>query len=203
MKICFIFFAFFLAACSSSHLVESHTALNEGHPRNKILIIGISENMEARRAFENGLQEMLKKESLQVVPSLEYFEPAFIYKSFSEKELLELEKQLLKEGFDAVLITRLEGAEEKIAEAHPITAYKNFREDYYTSQIYLDERLNNPEPYTVYHTQTSLYDLSEDTERALVWTGDIDVVNPTNVKRDVKQYLKLLLKTLKDEEILL
>ena len=201
MKIYFLL-ALVVAACSSSHLVESHSAQNETHPRNKILVIGISTNPEARNTFEKGLQEMLRKEDIVAVKSLDYFEPSFIYKSFSEEELLALEKRLLADDFDSVLITKVQSTEDKIAQPHPITYYKNFREDYYESQVFKDERMNEPENYTVYHTQTSLYDLVKDEKRMLVWSGDIDIVNPENIQKDVKQYIKLLLKTLKKERIL-
>lgn len=201
MKFFCLFFAAWLSSCGSSQLVSS-TAQNENHSRSKMLVIGISKNMEVRGIFEKELQEDLEDEGLSVVQSLDYFDPSFIYKQFSEEELLELERQLIHDGFDSVLVTKVESAEEKITEPHAMPVYKSFREDYYNSQVVHEEKVSIPEKYTVYHTRTSIYDLNKDETRTLVWSGDIDIVEPVNVKRDVRQYLKLLLKTLKKEQIL-
>lgn len=202
MKLFYLFSVVLLTACGSSRLVSSQAAPYEDHIRNKFLIIGISENMKVRSIFEKELQKRLIEEGLSARQSLNYFEPSFIYKQFSEEELLELERQLIRDGFDSVLVTKVESAEEKIAEPHVIPVYKTFRDNYYNSQVVQEEQFSAPEKYTVYHTQTSLYDLDKDETRTLVWTGDIDIVEPVNIKKDVRQYLKLLLKALKKERII-
>jgi len=104
--------------------------------------------------------------------------------------------------FDAVLLAKVTGQEEKVAVTQ---AYRNllrdfdsFTEDYYTNQeIYTSQE---SESYVLYHTETSLYCLCPG-ERQILYKASIDIVDTEGIDKNINDYIKVLFKNLEVNKI--
>ncbi|MDY8134907.1 hypothetical protein [Aquimarina sp. 2201CG5-10] len=196
-----------LMSCNSSELVENWKNPDiDTFEAQKVLVIGISAELNQRKLFEKKLTSELRKNNVNAIKSLEFFEEFYTDSPKTEKDLMALESQLLEEGFDAILLSKVVGVEDKVT---VVKAYRNldktfnsFKEDYYENQeIYQDE--DYYEEYQIFHAESSLYCICLDKERALIWKGSIDVTEPENVKKAVNDYIKVLIWALKEQQLLM
>ncbi|RMA58773.1 hypothetical protein BXY75_2150 [Ulvibacter antarcticus] len=198
--------SFLLIGCSSSRLIQQYKNPDTvNFEANKILIIGISEDKELRRAYEKQMMESLEKESVIAVKSVDFFETSFTDNKKSLNQLNEIENSLLEAGFDAILFTKITDQESRVT---LVDSYRNFAkhyqtfEDYYygNQHIYFKEQ---QERYQVYTTETSLFCICPGKERELLWRGEIEVVDGDKVNRNINSYISILIKTLKENKLLL
>ncbi len=194
-------------SCSSSKLVNDwkspDTLVFEA---NKVLVIGLAQDHELRKQFEEELTTRLEKHGVPAVRSIDFFEYSFSDERKTEEELNAIEGQLLEAGFDAILFSKVIGSEEKVTttqRARDLSeAFLGFKEDYFESQdSYRTE--NTFEAYKLYHAETNLYCICPDKARELIWSGNIDIVESQNRKRSVKDYVKTLVSTLEDKQLLI
>lgn len=194
-------------SCTSSELVENWKNPDiKTFEAQKVLVIGITPEKNTRQVFEKKLVAELKKNGVDAVKSIDYFENSFTSSPKTEKEMLALESDLIKNGFDAILLSKVLGVEDKVtvvkAYRNLDRTFKSFREDYYNNQeIYYDE--DYYEEYKVFHAESSLYCICPDKERELIWKGAIDVTEPENIKKAVGDYVKVLVWALKGQELLI
>lgn len=195
-----------LTGCAATQLVNSwknpDIVIFDAY---KVLIVAMIQNPEARTDFETRMKKEFTKRGVEAVRSIDLFDVAFIDASRSEQELSEVEDQLLDKDFDAILFTKVTGSEnrqtfrKKIAELD--SYYYRFRDDYLSNQrIYFDK--DYYEDYTVYHAETSLYCICVGKERELIWKGDIDVTDPTNINKTINEYIKLVVLAMKEQDII-
>lgn len=171
----------------------------------KVLIIGMTSNKKARIKFEEELKNEFELREIIAIKSIDFFEPSFNTEKMSKEAINQLENKLINEGFDTVLFTIIKGVEDKIAYKKSYYNYnkttRRFRDDYFKYQdIYY-----NPEyydEYKVYHAETSLYSIYPIKNRALIWKGYIDIVNPKNIETTVKEYVQLVLFTLEEQKLI-
>lgn len=171
---------------------------------NKVLIVGITADKDLRRSFENKMMESLEKDGVIAVKSIDFFEKSFTDNKQSLKQLNAIETSLLEAGFDAILFTKITNKESRVT---VVDAYRNFSnnyptfEDYYygNQHVYFKEQ---QERYQVYTTETSLFCICPGKEPELLWQGIIEVVDANKVDRNITTYINLLLKTLKENNLL-
>lgn len=196
-----------LYSCSSSELVENWKNPDiDTFEAQKVLVIGITPDESARKVFEKKLATELKKSGVNAVRSLDYFENSFTTSPKTEKEMMAIESKLIENGFDAILLSKVLGVEDKVT---VVKAYRNldktfdsFRDDYYENQdIYYDE--DYYEEYQIFHAESSLYCICPDKERELIWKGSIDITEPENIKKAVSDYVKVLVWALKGQQLLI
>ena len=195
-----------ISSCSSSKVVEQWK--NPDTPifqANKVLVIGITANVESRRLFEEKLVSALEKEDVIAVKSIDFFDNSFIIAEKTEKELNEIEDQLLAAGFDAVLFSKVTGSESKVSLINSFKSFNNnlnsFRDYFYENQnVYFKEY--NEEYFDIYHTETFLYCICPDKARELLWKGSIDIVDPQKPKKAVSDYVKTLMNQLEAQQLL-
>lgn len=195
-----------LTACSSTEIVE-----NWKNPdivifdASKVLLVGISNNAEARERFESKLQKEFEERNVEAVRSLDVFDVSFIDSKKTEKELDAFEQSLLEKDFDAILLTKITGFESRQSFRKSLTELYNysdgFNEDFRRHQnIYYDEGYY--ETYTVYNAETSLYCICMDKERSLIWRGSIDILDPENVEKTIKDYVRLLVVAMEEQDLI-
>ncbi|WP_062061484.1 hypothetical protein [Aquimarina longa] len=194
-------------SCTSSELIENWKNPDiKVFEAQKVLVIGITPDENAREVFEKKLASALKKGRVNAIKSIDYFENSFASSPKTEKELMALESMLLKNGFDAILLSKVLGVEDKVT---VVKAFRNldktfnsFRDDYYENQnIYYDEEYY--EEYQVFHAESSLYCICPDKERELIWKGSIDITKPENIRKAAGDYVKVLVWALKRQELLI
>ncbi len=196
-----------LFGCTSSELVENWKNPDiDTFEAQKVLVIGITPDDANRKIFERKLASELKKNGVNSVRSMDFFEKNFTTSPKTEDELMALEENLIKEGFDAILLSKVLGVEDKVtvvkAYRNLDKTFKSFRDDYYENQeIYHDEEYY--EEYQIFHAESSLYCICPDKERELIWKGSIDITEPENTKKAISDYVKVLIWALKGQQLLI
>ncbi|WP_190810991.1 hypothetical protein [Flagellimonas sp. S3867] len=195
-----------LSSCASTQLVS-----NWKNPdyvifdASKVLIVGMTQNEDARIDFETKLRREFRKRDVEAMRSVDLFDVSFTNSAKSEEELDDVEQQLLDKDFDAILFTKVIGSEDftkfrkRMSEIDGL--YGKFRDDYLEYQpIYYET--DYYDKYTVYHAETSLYCICVDKERELIWRGAIDITDPINIEKTVEEYIKLIVFALEEQDII-
>lgn len=195
-----------LGGCSSVSLVENwknpDIVLFDAY---KVLIVGMTQNMDTRDDFESKLHKEFKKRGVEAMRSIDLFDVNFTNAQKSEEELDAVEQQLLDKDFDAILFTKITGYEDREIFRKKLADWTNyndsFHDDYFRHQpIYYDE--NYYDKYTVYHAETSLYCICVGKERELIWRGSIDISDPKDIRKSVDDYVKLVLLALEEQDLI-
>lgn len=197
----------FLQSCTSSDLVENWKNPEiEVFVAEKVLVLAMSNDIDNRKLFEKKLAAQLTSKGVNAVVSDNFFNPEFIARPQTEQDLDTLEQEMLSEGFDAILVSKVIGGENKVT---LMQSYRNFNktfnsfeDDYYSNQgLYVkDERI---ESYTVYHAESALYCICPTKERQVIWRGSIDVTKPDSDRKAIKDYINMLTWTLEEQELLI
>jgi len=201
-----ILFSLLILSCNSTQLVENWKNPDiDSYQPYKILIVGVTSNIKARQKFEKQLKNELELRGVNAVMSLEFFDTSFRTEEMTEEQLNILEDDLLKDGFDTILLTKIVGIEDKIT--YKINydgfdeTYIKFKEDYLMHQdIYY-----NPdyyEEYTVYHAETSMYCICPTKDREMLWKGYIDIVEPQSTNETIKDYVTLVIVVLEEQQLI-
>ncbi|HEY9184029.1 MAG TPA: hypothetical protein VIM94_01770 [Salegentibacter sp.] len=196
----------FFTACSTARLVESHSPYRAEKPKiEKILIIGMTPLTEFRESFETRLQKEFKKNNVEAVASVSVLNGKLAPGESTEQQLNNLEKHLLEEGYNTVLLSKIiqvESHKDLRSSLHNLRgSYRSFKSDYYANQgIFHGDNINGDSK--VYHTETSIYTLPENRQRELLWQGEIDLKNPKRVRKTIRQYVDLLISRLKWDGVL-
>ncbi len=192
--------------CSSAELVE-----NWKNPdivlfdASKVLIVGMAQDEQARTDFESNLKREFDNRGVEAMRSIDLFDVEFTNSEKSEKELDEVERRLLDKDFDAILFTKIIGFEDvqtfrrRMSELN--NYYGRFKDDYLGHQgIYYEG--DYYDSFTIYHAETSLYCICEGKERSLIWRGSIDITDPKDIDKTVKDYVKLVVLAMEEQDLI-
>ncbi len=194
-----------LTSCNTVTLVDSWKSPEiDVYSPEKVLVVGMTSNIEARQKFEQQLTEQYTIRGIEAAKSLDYFDASLRTERMTKDELKTIENQLISEGFDTVLFTKIIGIEDKIKYKEDYQGFDNthrrFKEDYLKYQdIYY-----NPdyyEEYTVYHAETAMYCICPTKDRELIWKGYVDIVEPESIDGPVGDYVKLIISVLEEEQL--
>lgn len=206
MKVFVLLLSICLCGCSSSSMVT-----NWKNPdvvlfdADKVLIVGMTPNEEARIKFETQLQIEFSKRNVDSFMSFDLFDVAFTSSEKSEEQLSEVEQQLLDKDFDAILFTKIIGSDSKKTFRQRVSdidgMFTNFSDDYlHHQEIYYETGYYDE--YKVYHAETSLYCICVGKERELIWRGTIDITDPKNIDKTVQDYVKLIVYVLQEQDLI-
>ena len=204
MKIVYyIFFVALLFSCTSTRFTDSwrNPEYTNYQPK-KVLLLGVTNNLTARKIYEENLKEVFTSRGLQAVESYNVFKPSFTSIKQTEAEIEKEIKTLSNQGFDAILIATVQGVDEKVSYQMDFLMYqpysRHFRHYYYLNQgIYYNNRLY--ENYKVYHIEISLFNLTSEHEKSLIWVASYDIVDPQKIKKTIKECVKALENSLEEE----
>lgn len=206
MKKMLLLSALLVMGCSSTTLVENwknpDTVIFDAH---KVLLVGMTQNEDVRIDFESKLKKEFEERKVESMRSIDLFDVQFTNSKRTEKELDEVEQSLLDKDFDAILLTKIIGSENRQSFRRRVAEWNNyngrFRDDYLQHQnIYYDPEYY--ETFTVYHAETSLYCICEGKERSLIWRGSIDVTDPENIEKTVNDYVKLVVVAMEEQDLI-
>ncbi|WP_400073785.1 hypothetical protein [Zobellia russellii] len=192
--------------CSSASLVE-----NWKNPdivlfdAQKVLIVGMTQNQNARESFEAKLQKEFTKRNVEAMQSLDVFDVSFTNSKKSEKELDAVEQSLLDKDFDAILFTKITGSENRESFLSAISKLDNykgrFNDDYLENQdISYDD--NYYDDFNIYHAETTLYCICEGKDRSMIWRGSIDISDPKNIEKAVDDYIQLVVTAMEEQDLI-
>jgi predicted Zn-dependent peptidase len=202
----YVFAVLLITNCSSTRMVDSWKSqeYNNYKPK-KVLIVGVTENLTARKKFETHLKSELVNRGIDAVESYDVFEPTFTSLKQTEEDIQKEVEKISKDGFDAILISAVKGIDEKttytgdwyIADYH----WRRFGRYYYLYQdVYFDRGYYNK--YKIYNMESSLYNLKENDDKYLVWVASYNVVDPTTIDATVNDYVKAIIKSLEKESLI-
>ena len=205
MKKFMVLFSLMLMGCSSISLVE-----NWKNPdivlfnANKVLIVGMAQDKNNRESFETKLQHEFSERGVEAWRSIDIFDLSLTDSRKTETELDNVEQSLLDKDFDAILLTKITGSENRESFVKSISRWDDhqsrFNDDYLEHQgIYYDN--NYYEKFTVYHAETTLYCICEGKERAMIWRGIIEITEPDNIEKAIKDYVKMVIIAMEDQDL--
>lgn len=194
-----------LTSCSPISLVE-----NWKNPdivlfhADKVLLVGMAQDQDARAYFENELKKEFDKRDVEAWRSMDVFDVSFTDSQKTEKELDDVEQSLLDKDFDAILFTKITGSENRQSFMKSISRLEDhqrrFNDDYLEHQgIYYDDSYY--ENFKVYHAETTLYCICEGKERSMIWRGIIDITDPKNIDKAIDDYIKLVVLAMEEQDL--
>jgi len=197
-----------VSECSSTRFVDSwrNTEVATFQP-DKLLVIGLTDNLTARRIFEERLKFEFKKRNIDAYESTEVLDGAFTDTRKSEQEIDAMKDQLIAEGYDAVIISAVIGVNTR--HQYRSGGYYTFGPQlwyrfgpyYYRFQdVYFNPGYYNE--YKVYQVETSLYNLKKEENKSLVWVGTFTIVDPSNITAVVNDYVKQVITQLQVEGLI-
>jgi len=200
----FIFFA--LSSCASTMLTDSWKSKEypEFMPQN-IMVVGVTQNTTARMIYEEQLKNEFISRGLKASQSALIFESSFKDSKQTEEEIDKQVDRLIELGYDAILISAVKGVDEKVSYNQGIPQsyfyLRRFGRHYYLYQdIYFEPGYYNR--YKIYHIETTLYNINQNTDKSLIWVGSYDLVNPENITKTVNSYVKAVIRSLEKENLI-
>ncbi|WP_396602003.1 hypothetical protein [Algibacter sp. R77976] len=203
---CILLSIFLSVSCSSTKLISSwkNPDCSIFKPK-KILVVGVTPNYEARKAFEFQLITELNARKIKALQSAVIFEKSFQDTKQTEKEIEAQVDKLLSKGYDTVLVSLVKGvnSNQSYGSKSPkkdyhlrkfIGYYLVYQEAYFKQDYYND--------YNVFNIEASIYSLNKDSDKYLVWVGSFDLVDPINSQKASDYYVKTLIKILEKENII-
>lgn len=204
MRSLFLILILLFAGCRSSRVVDTYKNDTVSTDLKKILVVGITPNIKGQQAFESGMEQAFRQKRIQAVQSAQEFDPAYIAREKTREELDELERQLRRKGYDAILITRLTNVENRTSIGQAYHSFRrmfnDFEEDPHHNQLFYSTG-DDREEYTIYHTVTSIFRLTGESGWELLWRAHIDLTDPQKLKPAVRQYVSLLISALEKDEV--
>jgi len=205
MKKLIVLFSLMLMGCSSINLVENWKNPNIVlFNANKVLIVGMTKDESNRESFETKLQKEFTKKDVEAWRSIDIFDLSLTDSRKTETELDNVEQSLLDKDFDAILLTKITGSENRESFMKSISRWDDhqsrFNDDYIEHQgIYYDD--NYYEKFTIYHAETTLYCICEGKDRAMIWRGIIEITEPDNIEKVIQDYVKLIIVAMEDQDL--
>ncbi len=194
-----LFSLFLLASCVSTKLTSSwQDAEYQGSVVDNVLVVGISDNLENRKLFEDALVKELQKNGVVAIASAD----AISAEKELDKDTIKAEAARL--GMGAVMVTHVNSVAAESVYEPPPTGRAPYA--YYgqldTDLPAISQDIYRPGAYrseTLARLSTNLYD--RETEK-LIWTASSETVDPKSVKDVVGPLSKLLVKDLRDKKLI-
>lgn len=189
---------FLLFSCANTKLSHSWVEPDNKKLYNDLLIIGIGESQQTRRAYESYIVEELRSGGTEAEAS---------YKLIKSSEKIERDtviKAIQGLAIDGVIITHMVAVDEETVyrTGHSHTGYNRYSRNMYSYYPRVNSYVHRPGYYTTHETytlETSLYDIVTE---ELVWTARSRTFSPGAVDEVIVDLTKLLIKDLKEKNLI-
>jgi hypothetical protein len=196
-----------ITACSSARQsgVWVNTEKIQGKSFNKIFIIVMTANVEARAKLENDLAAAAVLKGYNAVKSIDVMPPTLSDPKSESKE--QIAAKVKESGCDAVLVTSLLKKEESSryipgAGDYSMLPYYSWGGRYRSYYSHWYPTLYSPGYYTnenTYFMQSNLYDAASE---EVMWSVQSKVFAPSSLDSFSKEYIYGLIKRLENENLL-
>ncbi len=182
-----------LAACATSSPVGEWRDPDFSGRLDNILIIGVSENAERRRAFEDSFVGALAENQVTAIPSYT------LIASASDLTRAGVEKAIEGRDIDAVLVTRLAGVEQGQIERLPTInrQYRSFS-GYYDHVV----QQNNAGYYSQFKVFSLESHLYETASKQLVWSMQSEVIDSSQPQQMIDDQIQVTITALGKQGLL-
>ena len=196
--ICYlIVLAAVVASCTTAKpIAEWRNPTFTDGPFDNILIVGIADQVTARRAFENNFVDRLGEKQIKATA-------AFAVMPDNARPTEENIKAVIQDiRFDGVLITHLVGVDEKTvyqpATYRPAPYYNSFYGYYDHVEGYVYEP-GYYRRHTYVKLETNLYNTRDE---SLVWSMQSETIDPSSVQKLIDAQIKIVVNRLKVQGLL-
>ena len=195
-----IFASLLFFSCATTKITETWKDVRyRGAPFSDLFVIGVANEENTRRSFENKFVEKLQAAGVQAVAS------SSVMKSDQKIEKVAILAAIEKLDIDAVLVTRLVSLKEK--EVRSPSTSEQGRPDDYQGRYYTDYSTaygssHEPAQYTTsvrVGLETKLYDVK--TEQ-LIWAATSKTANPKSKIKLFEAVIDALVQDLKKNKLL-
>ncbi len=199
--------AFVLNGCGTSYLQTSTNVSKTKKQYDQILVVSRSKDKTARIAFENKVVEDLKAQGVNAASSFDVIKMDILAKEPSESDIASFKKELIKKGFNGVIVTNLINANQytdvvpgTTGTAYYPVRYGRFGRYYslYPVNYWGPDQVETGVEYTL---ESCLYDITESKGDNLQWIGRFKVRNPSDLMKTIDTYSKELTDALLKESI--
>jgi hypothetical protein len=182
--------------CAPTQLVNSwQDPRFSGPPLKRIMVIGVTKQAGIRRTFEDEFAQQLQAKGVQAVQS---------YTLIPEDGEVPKERvaQAVKEsGVEGVLITRLVKVERQ-SQIYPGTYAGAPSVGFYGYYSASWSGFYEPAQVYTYDQVTAETNLFEAKGDLLIWSGTTQTFAPSDIKKDAKQFVSLIVNTLVDKKLI-
>ena len=195
-----------LASCANTKISQSWVEPDNKKSYNDLLIIGIGESEQNRRAYESHFIEELKARGVEAEAS---------YKLIKSNEKIDRDtvtKAIKGLGMDGVIVTHMVAVDEETI-YRPTTGYGyggyggigyggGHYGGMYSYYPHVNSYVHNPGYYTTHETytlETNLYDIESE---ELVWSARSRTFSPESVQEVIVDLTKLLINDLEDKNLI-
>jgi len=177
---------------------SERVAAYEGVAFESLFVIGVGEDNEARKLFEDAFADALTTSGTRAQPSWGLLPQSTL---LTEQDL---QAAVGTNGFDGVLITRLVSVDEEqeyvegrtYAERHP--RYRYYK-GYYKGSYKVVHEPGYYETKTTYRLETNLYAVSDG---SLVWSADSHTVDPDSIGEAIDSMTTAMVAKLREEGLI-
>lgn len=179
-----------LAACSSTSLKEAWTDPEyKGQPLKRVLVIGVTENVRNRRAFEDAMVSAFRGRGVEAISSATISPPSM---EIDEDMLRAKVKEL---NADAVLVTRMVGVEKETIYTPGTSTYTRAPRyysfhDYYSTAYQAVYEPGYIREYDVVKLESNLY---ESREEKLIWSVASSSFAPQSAQEVINELSKIII----------
>jgi hypothetical protein len=190
----------FLAACANTKISQSWVEPDNKRSYDDILIIGIAESEQNRRAYESHFVESLRAVGTEAEASYK------LIKSNEKFDRDTITKAIEGMGINGVLITHMVAVDEETIYRPTMDYMPMYGGGYYGGMYsyypHVNSYVTSPGYYTTQETytlETNLYDVESE---ELVWSARSRTFAPDSVQEIIVDLTKLLIKDLEDKNLL-
>lgn len=186
-----------LSACSTTRFTSAwRDPAYAGPPMKKIVVIGVSEEVAARRVFEDGFAQALTAAGVEALPG---------YRLLPEKPdrpAEQLKEAVAKVGADGVLVARALRTEKRTeyTPGHitvmPSFGYGNFWGFYGAHAVVTEPRAYEVQVVTI---ETNLWPARDG---HVLWSALSESTDPSEVARLTKDLSELVIKALREQKLI-
>ncbi len=191
--------ALYISSCANTKISQSWVEPNHKKAYNDILVIGIAESEQNRRAYESYFVEELQAMGVEGEASYKLIKGSKIDREVVTRAIKGLE-------IDAVIVTHLVGVDEETIYRPSMDYMPMYGGGYYGGLYsyypHVNTYVQRPGYYTTHETytlETNLYDVESE---ELVWSARSRTFAPESVDEVITDLTKLLIKDLSEKNLI-
>ena len=190
--------AIFLTSCASTRFTSAwRDSSYQGPALKKIVVIGISDEIAARRVFEDSFAKALRDSGIEAVPGYT------LLPEKPDRPVDQLRGAVTRIQADGVLVARALRTERKIdyTPGHitvmPGIGYRGGFWNFYGSAIIDEARIYS---YRVVTVETNLWPVASDGN--VLWSALSETTDPDNIQKASEELAKLVIEALREQKLI-
>ncbi|GAA5181960.1 hypothetical protein GCM10025771_30110 [Niveibacterium umoris] len=186
-----------LAGCASTRLTSAWRDSDyQGPPMKKLVVIGVSEEIAARRVFEDDFAKALGDAGVAAIPGYR------LLPDKPQRSVEEMRDAVAKSGADGILVARALRTERRTQYSPgtmtvmPAYGYRSFWGYYGAATVVSEPRIYQ---YDIVTIETNLWPA---TEGKVLWSGLSETTDPESIKKSTAELAKIVIGALREQRLI-